>query len=251
VLTSAAAPAPAGFPRRRHPVTSTPVLLVLSACATAVIHALIPDHWLPFAILARTERWSERRLVAFVGLTGVLHVAVSLALGVALAFAGSAAGRVAAKRAGASLEPLAGALLALFGITYGLWAHRREARAHASSPHAHGEGALGALHAHGHLLSRLSGRNASAGALVAIIGVSPCVLLQPILFASAAEGWGVAAAAAGGFGLCTITTMLVVALLARRGLERLDLGFFTRFGDLLSGLVIAAIGVIVLWEGLR
>ncbi|HET8946424.1 MAG TPA: hypothetical protein VFQ07_05535 [Candidatus Polarisedimenticolia bacterium] len=227
-------------------MTSTPVLLVLSACATAVIHALIPDHWLPFAILARTERWSERRLVALVGLTGVLHVAVSLALGVALAFAGSAAGRVAAERTGASLEAFAGGLLALFGIAYGLWAHRREARAHAPGPHAHGGGAPGSLHAHGHLLSRLSGRNASAGALVAIIGVSPCVLLQPILFASAAEGWGTAAAAAGGFALGTIATMLVVAILARRGLERLELGFFTRFGDLLSGLIIAAIGLILL-----
>lgn len=229
-------------------MTSTPVLLVLSACVTAVIHALIPDHWLPFALLARTERWSERRLVALVGLTGMLHVAVSLLLGAGLAFAGSAAGKAAAGRAGASLESLAGALLALFGIAYGLWAHRREARAHAHAADGHHHARL---HAHGHLLSRLAGRSASAGALVAIIGISPCVLLQPILFASAAEGWGIALAAAAGFAACTIATMLLVAILARRGLERLDLAFFTRFGDLLSGLLIAAIGVVVLFEGLR
>src|SRR6185436_17763591 len=54
VLTSAAAPTPSGLPGRGAPVTSTPVLLVVSACTTAVIHALIPDHWLPFALLART-----------------------------------------------------------------------------------------------------------------------------------------------------------------------------------------------------
>ena len=99
-------------------MTSTPVLLVLSACTTAVIHALIPDHWLPFALLARTERWSDRRLVTLVGLTGGLHVAVSLLLGAALAFAGSAASRAAAGRAGASLETLAGGLLVLFGIEW-------------------------------------------------------------------------------------------------------------------------------------
>jgi len=224
-------------------VTSTPVLLVVSACTTAVIHALIPDHWLPFALLARTERWSDRRLVALVGVTGALHVAVSLVLGAALAFAGSAASRAADGRAGASLETLAGGLLVLFGIGYGVWAHRREARAHAHAP--------GTLHAHGHLLSRFSGRAASAGALVAIIGISPCVLLQPILFASAAEGRGIALAAAAGFAACTIGTMLVVAMLARRGLDRLDFGFFTRWGDLLSGLIIAAIGVVVLVEGLH
>jgi hypothetical protein len=233
-------------------VTSTPVLLVLSACTTAVIHALIPDHWLPFALLARAERWSERRLVALVGLTGVLHVAVSLVLGAALALAGSAARRAAAEGIGASLETLAGGMLVLFGSAYGLWAHRREARAHAHAPDGPGAAAAGPhLHAHGHLLSRFSGKSASAGALVAIIGISPCVLLQPILFASAAEGRGVALASAAGFAACTIATMLVVATLARRGLERLDLGFFTRWGDLLSGLIIAAIGIVVLGEGLK
>ena len=230
-------------------MTSTPALLVLSACSTAVIHALIPDHWLPFALLARAENWSERKLLSLVGLTGALHVLVSLSLGAALAVAGSAAGRVA-ERIGASLETIAGALLVLFGVAYGLWAHRREARAHDRHEAGDKEAAPAHLHAHGHLLSRLSGRRASAWALVAIIGISPCVLLQPILFASAAEGTGVALAAAAGFAFGTIATMLVVAAVARRGLERITLGFFTRWGDLLSGLVIAAVGVAVLCEGL-
>lgn len=229
-------------------MTSTPALLVLSACSTAIIHALIPDHWLPFAILARAENWSERRLLALVGVTGGLHVLVSLLLGAALAYAGTAAGR-AAERIGTSLETIAGALLIVFGLAYGTWAHRREARAHEHGGTESGS-AAGRLHAHGHLLSRLSSRRASAWALVAIIGVSPCVLLQPILFASAAEGPGVALAAAAGFAACTIATMLVVAAVARRGLERVAFGFFTHWGDLLSGVVIAAVGVAVLCEGL-
>lgn len=229
-------------------MTTTPALLVLSACSTAIIHALIPDHWLPFALLARAEQWSERRLLALVGLTGALHVLVSLLLGAALATAGGAAARLAA-RIGTSLEAIAGGLLIVFGVAYGAWAHRREARAH--DRHAAAPGAPPRLHAHGHLLSRWSGRQVSAGALVAIIGVSPCALLQPILFAAAAEGWRVALAAAAGFAACTIATMLAVSAAARRGLERIDLGFFTHWGDLLSGLLIAGIGVAVLAEGLR
>ncbi|HZN04070.1 MAG TPA: hypothetical protein VFD06_10865 [Candidatus Polarisedimenticolia bacterium] len=230
-------------------MTSTPALLVLSACSTAIIHALIPDHWLPFALLARAENWSERRLLSLVGLTGALHVLVSLSLGAALALAGSAAARMA-ERIGTSLETIAGALLILFGIAYGVWAHRREARAHDRGVAAHDGPTPARLHAHGHLLSRWVGHRASAWALVAIIGISPCVLLQPILFASAAEGTGVALAAGAGFAACTIATMLVVTAVARRGLERIALVFFTHWGDLLSGLIIAAIGVVVVCEGL-
>jgi hypothetical protein len=220
-------------------VESTALLLALSSFATAVIHALIPDHWLPFALLARAGRWSERRTLGLVALTGAIHVAVSLALGLLLAAAGESGARHLASALGASLDTLAGALLVLFGVGYGLWAHLREKRAH---EHAHD------LHGHGHLLSRLTRGTLTGGALVAVIGISPCILLQPILFAAASQGKGVAVAAALAFTLGTIGTMVLVTFVATRGLRRLRLSFFTRFGDLLSGLVIAAIGVVVLWR---
>lgn len=221
---------------------STALLLALSSCATAIIHALIPDHWLPFALMARAEKWSDRRTLGLVALTGTIHVAVSIALGLALAAAGRSGARRLAASLGASLDTLAGALMVLFGIGYGLWAHRREARAH---EHAH----AGPLHAHGHLLSRLTRGTLTGGALVAVIGISPCVLFQPILFAAASEGTGAAVAVALAFTAGTIGTMIVVTLVAIRGLRRLRLSFFTRFGDLLSGLVIAAIGLVVLLRG--
>jgi ABC-type nickel/cobalt efflux system permease component RcnA len=240
-------------------VASSAFLLFLSSCTTAVIHALIPDHWLPFALMARTEGWTGKRTLGLVALTGLLHVAVSLLVGVLFVLAGDQA-RGLADRVGARLESLGGALLILFGLAYGLWAHRRERRAHASSAapagggdpdheHDHGTGGADArLHAHGHLLSGLSRGRVSGRMLVAIIGISPCVLLQPILFAAAAEGGGAVAAAIAGFSICTVLTMLVVTWIAGRGLDRLRLGFFTRYGDLLSGLVIAGLGLLILFE---
>lgn len=245
-------------------MASTAFLLFLSSCATAVIHALIPDHWLPFALMAKAEGWSEKRTLGLVGLTGLLHVAVSLAVGALFVMAGDQT-RGLAERLGARLESVGGLLLILFGLAYGIWAHRRERRAHAPEEghaghdhagHAHAghahtvaEGASdGRLHAHGHLLSGLSRGRVSGRMLVAIIGISPCVLLQPILFAAAAEGGRAVAAAVAGFSICTVVTMLVVTWIAVQGLARVRLAFFTRYGDLLSGLVIAAIGILMLLE---
>ena len=231
-------------------MASTTALLFLSSCTTAIIHALIPDHWLPLVLMSRAQSWSDRRTLTMVGITGVIHVLVSLAVGVTVILAGSASARGLAERLGASLESLAGLLLMLFGVLYGVWAHRREALAHAV---AEGPGAppeSPSLHAHGHLLSRWARGGLSGGALVAIIGISPCVLLQPILFASAAEGPMAAAGAAAGFAVCTVGTMLSVAYLATQGMRRLDLGFFARYGDLVSGLVIAGIGLLLFLEEL-
>ena len=223
-------------------MASTAVLLFLSSCSTAIIHALIPDHWLPFVLLARAQAWSERRTLTLVGLTGAIHSLVSIAVGAAVILLGTVSLQRLAERLGASLELLAGLLLTAFGLFYGLWAHRREARAHARAAER--------MHTHGHLLSRFDRGDRTGSTLVAIIGVSPCVLLQPILFAAAAEGAAAAAAAAAGFALCTIGTMIGVTVVATRGMRRLEGRFFTRFGDLISGLVIAAIGILVVLEEL-
>ena len=232
-------------------MASTAVLLFLSSCSTAVIHALIPDHWLPFALMSRAQGWTERRLILLVGVTGLVHVAVSCFLGTGLILVGSEQARRLADRMGASLETVGGALLVGFGLAYGLWAHVREHRAHAplrpaADAAGDGPGHAGGLHAHGHLLSHWSREGMTGWTLVAIIGISPCVLLQPILFAAAAEGTGAVVAAACGFALCTVATMVVVTWAASRGMRHLDFAFFTRYGDLLSGLVIAALGLVVI-----
>lgn len=221
-------------------MTRTSILLILSAGGTAITHALIPDHWLPFVLMARMQRWSLRRAALLTGLAGLLHVVMSIILGLAAVLIGAGSARSLAEKAGRPLESLAGLLLVIFGVAYGVLSHLREARAHAHGGAAHGGGAL---HAHGHLLSRFARGTRTGAALVTIIGISPCALLAPILFAAAAEGPGPMAAAALSFALCTVLTMVGLVAGALHGMRRFDLPFFTRWGDLASGLLLAAIGV--------
>jgi nickel/cobalt transporter (NicO) family protein len=37
-------------------------LLLLGAAAVGFAHALLPDHWVPLAVVALTQRWSLLRL---------------------------------------------------------------------------------------------------------------------------------------------------------------------------------------------
>ena len=104
----------------------------------------------------------------------------------------------------------------------------------------------GHVHAHGHLLERWFHGALTAGTLVVVIGISPCALLVPILFAASAVGAGALLAAALGFALCTIGTMVGVTLVAARGMRRLDLPFFTRYGDLISGALVSAVGLLLM-----
>jgi hypothetical protein len=225
-------------------VTSTSILLLLSSCSTAITHALIPDHWLPFVLLSRAQRWSDRRTAVLTGLAGLLHVLMSIVLGGAAIAAGSGSAKDLAELAGRPVGYLAGLLLLFFGLAYGLWSYLRESRAHARAA-VPGERPVH-VHAHGHLLERWFRGALTGGALVVIIGMSPCALLAPILFAAWSEGTGAVLAAALGFTLCTIGTMIGTTLFAVHGMRRLDFPFLTRYGDLISGFMLAAIGVFLM-----
>ena len=49
--------------------------------ATAFLHAALPTHWLPFALVGRAQRWSANQVLAVVAVAGLAHVAVTAAVG--------------------------------------------------------------------------------------------------------------------------------------------------------------------------
>lgn len=225
-------------------MAGTAVVFFWMSCTTATVHALIPDHWLPFVLLARSQGWSRRRLTTLVALAGLLHVSVSIIVALVAILVGTVSLRGLEESTGRALEFPGGWFLVIFGIAYGLLAHLRERRAHRG--HQVAQAASGVhVHAHGHLLERWFHGALSGPALVAVIGISPCALLVPVLFAASSAGAAAMLAAALGFVACTLATMVAVALFAHHGMRRFDLPLFARYGDLASGALIAAIGLLV------
>ena len=56
--------------------------LVGAAISVGAVHTYAPDHWMPFAALARAGHWSPRRTAAITAVCGLGHVTVSVLLGV-------------------------------------------------------------------------------------------------------------------------------------------------------------------------
>jgi hypothetical protein len=55
--------------------------LFAAAAGVGFGHAILPDHWVPLSVIARTRHYPLRRLVRLSGLAGLAHVASSLILG--------------------------------------------------------------------------------------------------------------------------------------------------------------------------
>ena len=207
--------------------------LCFIAAHTAIFHTVVPDHWLPFVMAGRAQRWSVRRLLWITGLSAAIHVSLSLALGlVAVIF-----GLKVAALSGSLMETAAGGVLILFGIGWVLWARIRKGTGHG---HAHpGEDAD-------------QGRwkaDKSGVYLAAAMGLNPCVLAFPILFAASSRGIPAAIAVAAAFAFFTIVSMVVVTYVAWCGTVRLRTAFFDRHGDLLTGVVLVLVGAYILMWG--
>lgn len=69
----------------------------------------------------------------------------------------------------------------------------------------------------------------------------------PAFFAAAKYGIGLIATMALLFAISTIATYVVLCVYSTAGLQRVKVGAFERYGEVLSGAFIAAIGVVFLF----
>jgi len=229
---------------------STVYMLLSTAGATALFHTLIPDHWLPFVLVGKARRWSVGTTALVSGLSALIHVALSVALGLATLAIGLAAVEVI----GESLERAGGALLVLFGVTYAVWSWRKGGHFHPGGRllHAHEhdepcrgeEGDRNPEHLHYHADGELIGGKLgwSGIGLAVIIGVNPCVLMLPIMLASANKGtlafWSVVAA----YVVPTVLLMVGLSVIGVAGSRKIPVPGAARYMELASGLLIALLG---------
>ena len=60
---------------------SATVAILLASIGVGFGHAILPDHWVPLAVLGRTRRYPLSKLARLSGLAGVTHVLLSIVLG--------------------------------------------------------------------------------------------------------------------------------------------------------------------------
>ena len=278
-------------------------LLVGAVAAVGVLHTIVPDHWLPIALIARERGWSRAETTRAAVQAGTGHVLSTLVIGLAV----WAAGVAFAQRFGRFVDAASGIALIGFGgwVAFSAWRelhptgghghshHHRHSHPqdspllheHQSAPaddrlyvplrgdaalltrhvhiHRHGS-AVAHTHWHDHfpvtahpVLAEFAAepplhlhrhKTTARTALLLILGSSPMVEGIPAFFAAAKYGIGLMIPMAVVFSLSTITTYVLLCVHATAGLRRLRLGAFERYGEVLSGAVIALVGLIFgLW----
>ncbi len=62
--------------------------LVSGSFLLSLLHAIIPNHWLPILAIGRKENWTLREILSITAIAGLSHVSSTLIIGWALVFFG-------------------------------------------------------------------------------------------------------------------------------------------------------------------
>jgi ABC-type nickel/cobalt efflux system permease component RcnA len=226
-------------------------VLLATAAALGAGHTLVGiDHSLPFVLLARAEGWSLRRLWVTTAACGLAHVLGSVLVGGVGIGLGAALGEIQGLERWRGV--LAARLLVGLGLAYAAWGLWRALRGRRHvHPHAHADGTLhvhdhdhAAEHAHAH--SAHGGRTLTTLGLFVVLVLGPCEALVPMLLAPAFDrSWWLVAGVAVVFAASTVATMLVLVTAGHLGLRLGRLPWLDRYVHAVSGVAIAASGVLV------
>src|SRR5436305_3656305 len=183
-------------------ITAAPLL---AAAGVALGHAVLPDHWVPLAVIGRTRRYPLRRIARLSSLAGIAHVLVSLMLGTVIIVIGLQF----RSRIESAQDTVVGLLLIGTGVAFAVLelagrghghpdgqehTHRDESGAHRSRFHA------------------LAGIAVPFGA-----AASPDLTILPVFLAATTAGAGAAVGSLVVFAVVTIATIVGLTVAAAAG----------------------------------
>ena len=197
--------------------------LFLGLVAAALVHALLPTHWLSFVLVARAQRWSRSRMMRVVLFSGLGHVTTTAVVGLTAA----ALSKGFHRYIGVLQTPLPAFILAGFGLYYLVSGWRRGGHPHCTHDHAD---------------DPLDLDRAAQGALFLQMTLSPCETLIPVFLAAGALSWPVLVAMALAMSLLTVGAMGVLAWLAFEGSRRVAFPWIERNERLVLGALLLTLG---------
>jgi len=230
-------------------MSATPALLAASA-GVGFGHAILPDHWVPLAVIGRTRRYPLSKVARLSGLAGVAHVLISIILGAVII----AVGLQFRSTVQSAQDTIIGCLLIATGLGFGAFELLGPGHSH-DHPHGHthdhdheGHGHEGHGHRHhAHAHHERRGVRGVAAIMVPFgAAASPDLTILPVFLAATTAGLATAVGSLVIFSAVTIGTIVGLTLAAARGGYQVRGEWLERWGNTITAATLIVIGVLVL-----
>jgi len=198
----------------------TALSLIGATFLIALTHAVLPNHWMPFALVGKGQKWSLTKTAFITAIAGLGHSVTTCTLGFIIAFLGFHI----KKYTETFLEPLASAILIILGIMFIIIGRLKTG-----------------THDHNH--TKLSDK-AIAVSLFLMLSCSPCVAILPIFLAASTFNWGTPFLVSTILTITTVSSMVGLTVIAYTGVTKINLCSIEHYEKEIIGGILAIIGII-------
>lgn len=196
--------------------------IIIGSLLISLLHAVIPNHWLPVLAIARKEKWPLSQTMRVTFIAGVSHVISTVAIGVVLGFVGA--------ELMDSIEQftriVAPSILVLLGF-YFISQHYR--------------------HHHFHIdKQQLQGKSKSRliGSLVLAMFLSPCMEIEAYFLLAGAESALLLLLIATMYTVISLGGMLIWVRLAYKGIIRMNWHALEHNAGIITGVILILTGLV-------
>ncbi len=218
---------------------------MLAAAGVGFGHAVLPDHWMPLAVLSRTRRYPTRRTVRLSLAAGVTHVLVSLVMGAVLVLVGLQFRDTVSRHT----DLVIGGILLVTGAAFLVMELVGRGHGHGHDGehgHVHGhDHAHDHEHEHSHDHGERDARGLAAFLVPFGAAASPDLTILPVFLAAGAVGVVASITSLIAFALVTIVTIVVLTTATAAGARLLTAPWIDRGANLLTAGTLLLVGGLV------
>jgi len=189
----------------------------------AIVHALIPNHWLPLVAVAKAEGWKQREVTSITFLAALAHVTGTVILGMVLGFIG----KELQEEYGRIIYLVSAVLLIVFGLIYFT----------VNLPHHH--------HSEQKDVAAFK-RSKRKWILIFIVMMflSPCLEVESLFLSAGVYGMGTVTLMAFIYAIVSIGGILLLVHLGFKGVNLLPAQFIEHNEKRISGAVLILVGIV-------
>ncbi len=236
------------------------IQIFLASLALSIIHASIPNHWLPLIAIGKTEKWTHSEAMFGTVVTGFAHTLSTVIIGIIV----GVIGYKLSSSYGVISGIVAPAILVSLGIIYFILdlrgakhghshfkldkthhAHDHEHEHHHGHEHDHGHH----HHDHPHIVSATPKTNhktkwAVLSTLSLGMFLTPCVEIEAYYFQASTIGWAGIWIVSAVYTFITVGIMMLLVYLGMHGVKNIRSHFLEEHEKRITGIVLFAVGLL-------
>jgi nickel/cobalt transporter (NicO) family protein len=200
--------------------------LFISVLAISILHAILPNHWLPVVAISRQLNWDGRKTAGVTMLAALAHSLSTVIIGILVALGGMTLNGILPY-----FKYIAAGMLISLGILF-IWRHQH--------------------HMHFHLkdikLTPTTNMRVIIGTLLIAMFLSPCLEVGALFLVAGTKGIALTLIIAGIYTITSAIGMTLFAWLALHGLKKMDWHKLEHNSGLVSGIILVLTGIIFIFS---